>query len=294
MPVYYSPQDPARYQQQQQSLRSQQVQNMLRMMMQMQALKQDKSQWEQGQALKQQQMALSGEQFKSLDQYRKAQEKYQDYLMSKPSKTPDWVIQAQALVSTGKAKDMGTAVMMLKNIKKEKTLKEKELEAETLATARARGGGTGRFALPKTTKTPEKTLTPTSKLTNRRLIESNLIDRWGEILEDPDFARTDEKRINRLEYYRASDDIHLDMPQKYTLYKRYANEGLLKPEEEQYLKKADLTRAFLANHPEIYSIEDISPYAKQRLDPVTIRTILEYRGKPKKDGLIEKYIKKIF
>jgi len=71
MPVYYSPQDPARYYQYQQSRNDQKMTNMLQMMMQMRALKQRKNQFAQQQVQKQQQFALDVAGFKSIDQYRK-------------------------------------------------------------------------------------------------------------------------------------------------------------------------------------------------------------------------------
>ena len=59
----------------QQSRQDQQMQNMLRMLMQLRALKQDRTQWEQGQAMKQQELSLDKDELASIDRARRASEK---------------------------------------------------------------------------------------------------------------------------------------------------------------------------------------------------------------------------
>ena len=73
----------------------------------------------------------------------------------------------------------------------------------------------------------------------------------------------------------------MDMPRRYTLFQSYVKEGVAKKEEVEYIAKAEETKGFLERHPEIYSLKDIAPGVKARLDLATIRTLLEYRKKPR-------------
>lgn len=271
--AYYNMQGPAQYQQYQQSRKDQQMSNLLRMMMQMKALKQRKGQfeagqeqWEQNMALKQQQQALSQKQYEDLAKHRGALQKQWE----KPPKSPDWWTLAQTLVRTGQAENMGTAVMMAKKIKKEKSLEERVTEVTAIDTAKERVKQ--RFKEPPSTKPKE--LTPAQKLSNRLKIKGNLTKRWTDILGDTDLDKN-------LELHRASENIHMDMPRRYTLFQSYVKEGVAKKEEVEYIAKAEETKGFLERHPEIYSLKDIAPGVKARLDLATIRTLLEYRKKPR-------------
>ncbi|GAG44898.1 unnamed protein product, partial [marine sediment metagenome] len=84
-----------------------------------------------------------------------------------------------------------------------------------------------------------------------------------------------------LEHYRASDNIHMDMPRRYTLFQSYVKEGVAQKAEVEYIAKAEEARDWIGRHPEIYSLEDIAPGVKSQLDLATLRTLLEYRKKPR-------------
>jgi len=137
MPAYYHAQDPAQYYSQRQGRKDSQFQNMLRMMMHLQNMKQDRSQWEQGQAMKQQQFALDKEQFKSIDQYRKQQAAYQKHLMKPTPPTPTSTMKTiEYMVAAGIAPDRKSAMNIFKGLKDPERIK---VEAQARAEGTAAG-----------------------------------------------------------------------------------------------------------------------------------------------------------
>ena len=135
---------------------------------------------------------------------------------------------------------------------------------------------------PEKPEKPEKepTITPTSKLTSRRIISSAVNKTFVDIQnEDPKAFENPEQ----IEAYRLRAEVDIDMPPKYTKVKRYMEQDLAKPEEIEYFNKATKTKAWLDKHPEIFAITDIGADALAKLDKGIVQSILDLRKKPGKN-----------
>jgi len=111
--------DPARYAMHQQSRQDQRMSNLLNMMMQMQAMKQRRSMWEQEQALQKEQLA-------SIDRYRRAQEK--EWAKPPAPPTPSSTMKTiEEMVAAGIAPNRKIAFDMYKGLKDPERIK---LEAQ--------------------------------------------------------------------------------------------------------------------------------------------------------------------
>ena len=260
MPAYYHAQDPAQYAQFQQSRKDQQFQNMLRMMMQLQALKQDRSQWEQSMGLKQQQQALDVEQFKSLDRYRKAQEKYNEYLMKPKPPTPSATMKTiEYMVGMGIAPDRKTAFNMYKGLKDPERIR---LEAQARAEGTAAGKGTTttpttfdrkKSALDK--KVQEGAITqqqadqallgikpPVSESEKIRkgypTRDANL--RFASSAHEGAILKDMRKQIKGAEgAFPTVDGVRVDMPTKYGAAMMNVEDRVATPEDKQIIRKYD-------------------------------------------------------
>jgi len=138
-------------------------------------------------------------------------------------------------------------------------------------------------------KGPEKpttapTVTPTSKLTSRRIISSAVNKTFIDIQNiDPKHFEDPEQ----IEAYRLRADVDIDMPPKYTKIKRYMEQDLAKPEEIEYFNKATEAKDLL-DEPEFADVTDISQLPAETVKDYgrdILQSILSLRKKKRKKFL---------
>jgi len=270
MPQYYGSQGPAQYAMRQQSRQDQQMQNMLRMMMQLRAMKQDRTQWEQGQAMKQQEFALDKEQLKSIDQHRKAQERYQQHLMEPKPLTPSATMKTiEYMVDRGIAPNAKAAYDMYKGFKDPDRIR---VEAQ----AKAEGTAAGKPPTQTKQTAYDKQIAKANQLFDEGKISQEVLDRKTAGLSPPQsedekirkgystrdknlafvskaHAKVDVKDMKKQikgvsGAFPTVDGVRVDMPTKYGTAVMNTEDRVATPEDEAIIRKYDkMFQAFIGN-----------------------------------------------
>ncbi len=260
MPVYYSPQDPARYYQYQQSRNDQKMTNMLQMMMQMRALKQRQNQFAQQQEL--------------AERRQEATERYYKYLAKPKPITPSETMKTiEYMVRTGIAPNRKDAYNLYKGLKDPERIK---LEAQARAEGTQLGKGPdiptitdrdkkksdlesaykagsitkeeyiqGKKNLLGITSSSRKDTTYTIRAGNERFVRDTL-DNIGGTKEIIKMARGQVKGLPGAT--PISDGVRIDMPFKYGVAKMNVEDKGQTEQDERIIRKYDkMFQEFLDN-----------------------------------------------